>query len=319
MAAGTGVSIVQGQKQQKEMEKQGEENARAAEKQAELIKEQNRKLEKIAEKTKGDPKAAAQTAQVMKERTYAVPTSALRDIGIAAKASFGKGAKSNILMGLGVGGSTYAAGKYIQHDMKKNKMDIDQNGNLAAKSYSIIGSLTKTTKAASKIGCKTPSNIKSNLGSLAFGTSMGGVPLALGYVADKQQAKSQVMATKQYSAFNPKTWIPAMKAGWKTLKSHPGQSISGGVANLGSFGIANTNSIQQFGKGLKASKNATVSKVGNWIGNHKTAANVAAIVPGVAAGKLTWDGTSKAVEKTTKAIDPGAYKYSDSKNQNIQQ
>lgn len=328
-AAGTGASLLQGNKQQKELERQGEENAKAAERQAELIKEQNRKLERIADKAGKDPQSAVKAAEVIKEqqqRSYSGIGAALKTVGTAAKGAFGKGAMSNIKMGAAVGGTTYVAGRLISRDMKKNGMEIDETGNLGMKSYSKLGSLTKVAKDVGRMANK-------NKGTIAFGAAIGGAPLGLNYTADKAQLKDQIIATNQapqqrmYASLgflsniakSAKGMTGGIKQGLGTFKSHPGRTLSGAASNLGSFGITGTKNVQKFSRSLAMSNNKALSKAGNWMTKHKTAANLISIAPGAAAAKLTWDGSTKATEKVAESLDPAAFEYKNSKDQQVQQ
>lgn len=313
--AGLGaLTIGQGISQSKDMEKQSEETQR-------LLEAQNRKLEKIAKVAKRNPEAGAEAAEVLKQRQYAGVGTLLKTVGSAGKAAFGKSTMSNMAMGGAVAGTTYLAGKYIQKDMKKNGMDLDENGNLVQKSYAAPPSVIKQL-----VGSAPVKFVRKHAGTAAMGAAMGGLPLALQYTADKAQAKDMMNATgqeddqRQYSMVSSVT--SSIAKGWRTFKSHPGQSLSGGISNLASFGIGGTKNVQKFGQELvkKGSANGSTAavKAGEWIGKHKTAANVISIVPGAALGTLAWDGTQKAVNKVGESVDPEAYKYKNAKDKMVQ-
>ena len=68
----------------------------------------------------------------------------------------------------------------------------------------------------------------------------------------------------------------------------------------------------------KLQGNQTLSNMGNWIKDNPIKANLVSIIPGAAAAKVTWDGSQKAVEKTTRTVDPKSYEYQNAKNQQIQ-
>lgn len=365
--AGTGAQMVQAHKQGKEAEEQAEETQARIEKQNELIKQQNKRIEKLSEKS---PDAARAVQGITQREFGAIPFSVLRnvakaknaitgaastfaqnnpnlvgglkDVGIAAKKTFGKDAMNNIKMGGLMAGSTYVAGKYIQHDMKKNNMDVDDSGNLVAKQYTIPGSVMTGLTATGKF-------IKNNPKTILGASAMGGVPVVLQYKADKQMAKDQIEATqeeRQYAAV-PISVLRGMVRGkqaiagigknitgagkkiadgWNEFNSHKMQSITGTASQLSSFGMGGTKNIQKFGERLVTlgsgkgggTANETIKKAGEWIQNHKTAANAISIVPGAIAAKATWDGSQKVVDKIGHTVDSGAYKYTDSKNQQIE-
>lgn len=80
MGVGTGISYLQGKSQNEEIQKQGEAQAAANEKQEELMKEQNRKLSIISEKVKSNPAAIADiqgALQGTREKFYAAPASGI--------------------------------------------------------------------------------------------------------------------------------------------------------------------------------------------------------------------------------------------------
>ena len=313
--AGMGaLTIGQGVMQGKEAEKQSEETQR-------LLEAQNRKLEKIAKASKENPEVGVKAAEVLRQKEYAGIGTLVKTVGSAGKAAFGKSTMGNVGMGAAVAGSTYLAGKYIQKDMKKNGMDLDENGNLTQKSYAAPSVIKQL------VGSAPMKFVKKHAGTAAMGAAMGGLPLALQYTADKAQAKDMMAATghgeydqRQYSVIS--SVASSMAKGWRTFKSHPGQSISGAVSNLASFGIGGTKNVQKFGEELvkKGTENGSQAavKAGKWIGEHKTAANVASIVPGAALGTLAWDGTQKAVNKAGETIDPEAYKYKNAKEKAVQ-
>ena len=106
-----------------------------------------------------NPRASAEFGRI-KQATYSVG-STLMGIGRAGKAAFGSGLKSNIVSGLGIAGTTYAAGKYISHDMKKQGLDYDQNGNLVsatAPSPAATGTPCPPTPSTSSLSPAGPSS-----------------------------------------------------------------------------------------------------------------------------------------------------------------
>lgn len=361
MIGGTGISIIQGKKQQKEIEEQGRAAQEAAEKQQELIREQNRKLERIAEKAQSNPQAVGELKDVMGQRTYAlINPKTVKN----AKLMLGDGLKilnnhkdhlaGMAMTGVGVGTVNYAAGKYIQHDMKKEGLTehMTEQKTYAIPTKSIMEGLSKGVKFAGKTA---KNNWKSSLG---WGVAIGGLPTVMQYQADKQQIKDQIGATQKVyanigsilnagkaalksipgkikgtpsAAVESIRKIPTMakgtwnstKKGWNTFKSHPGQSILGGISNLsfggGSKGVKNIANEMSQGQSewtrKIASKMTRVDKQGNI---QPTKVALAASIPvGLGIMHATWNAPEKAIKKATEAVDPGAYKYQNSKNQQI--
>jgi len=357
MIGGTAISIGQGKKQQKELEAQGRAAQEAAEKQQELIREQNRKLERISEKAQSNPQAIGELKNVMSQKTYAlVNPQTVKN----AKLMLGDGLKiinnhkdhlaGMAMTGVGVGTVNYAAGKYIQHDMKKEGLTkpMTEQKTYAIPTKSIMEGLSKGAKFAGKT---VKNNWKSSLG---WGVAIGGLPTVMQYQADKQQIKDQIGATQKAYAnvgsilnagksalksiqgtpkaavesfrkiptIAERTWN-STKKGWNTLKSHPGQSILGGISNLtfggGSKGVKNIANEMSQGQSewtrKLASKMTRTDKQGNI---QPTKVALAASIPvGLGIMHATWDAPEKAIKKATEAVDPGAYKYQNSKNQQI--
>ncbi len=216
----TGATMVQASSQAKESEEQ-------AEKTQELMRAQNKKLEKIAKAAKTNPNAASQAAQVLEQSQYsAIPIGAMRNIvkgkqalqaiGTAGKEAFGKGLARNVAGGVGMGVATYGAGKLIQRDMKKEGMDVDENGNLYQKSYA-MPVLSTVTNAVKKWAEKNP---KTSLAAGGIGTGVGfvGAPTLLGYKADKAQMKDQIEATQKQFAVLPMSFLRGIVRGKQAVQ-----------------------------------------------------------------------------------------------------
>ena len=217
----TGASMVQASSQAKQTEEQAEETQ-------ELMRAQNKKLEKIAKAAKTNPDAAGQAAQVLKQGQYSVALSmgtmrnlvkskqALQAIGTAGKEAFGKGLARNAAGGVGMGVAAYGAGKLIQRDMKKEGMDVDEDGNLYQKSYAVpvLGTITK---AAGEFAKKHP---KTALAAGGLGTGVGfvGAPTLLGYKADKAQMKDQIEATQKQFAVLPMSFLRGIVRGKQAVQ-----------------------------------------------------------------------------------------------------
>lgn len=258
----------------------------------------------------------------------------MKDIASAGNAAFGDGIASNIATGTAMGVTGYGVGKVIQHNMKKNNLDVDENGTMYQKSYSVLSGIGTAFKAVNKsLTPKVVSSLKKPTTWL-MGAAIGAAPTALGYVADRSQMEEQANATRQqrqYSAVGSilKSGLnlvkgKAIKAGqgvanWtKPIRTHTMQTITGTASNLASFGLAGTKNVQKFGEALSKGNSEIARNAGNWIKNHKTAANAISILPGAAVAGVTFDGVSNAINKTGKIVDPGAYKYQDSKEQKVE-
>ena len=331
MAAMTALPMMQASKQGKEAKEQAEQSAAQMEKQNELIKQQNKQIEKLA---KNNPQASAEFARI-KQALYSIG-STLTGIGRAGKAAFGQGIKGNVALGLGIAGTSYAAGKYINHDMKKQGLDFDENGNLiSTKSYSDPVTTNSTPK-------KT---WKSKLGGAAFNTSMaavmgGGMDL-MNYHADKKMLNDQIAATnaenmsglpqtamysvrlprpknkpkqKLFFTLNPMGAIRSIGPRFNRFKKNWKADTTGAISWLGTFGLGGTKSVQKFGEGLRK-EGGTLGKVGNWIKKNPAGANLATALPLYGVASLSWDGTTKAANAIGNAIDPSAYSYKNAKEQ----
>lgn len=359
-AALTGGSILQGVQQSKEQKKVAEQQEEASERQEELIKEQNRKLERIAERARSNPQAGVQAAALIQQRQYSIggifrlarmkaapmiskmkaspivsqAKPLMKDIAKAGNAAFGDGIASNIATDTVMGVTGYGVGKVIQHDMKKNNLDVDENGTMYQKSYSVLSGIGTAFKAVNKsFTPKVVSSLKKP-STWLIGAGIGAAPTALGYIADKSQMEEQANATRQQRQYSAVGSIfkgglnlvkgKAIKAGqgvanWtKPIRTHTMQTITGTASNLASFGLAGTKNVQKFGEALSKGNSEIARNAGNWIKNHKTAANAISILPGAAVAGVTFDGVSNAINKTGKIIDPGAYKYQDSKEQKVE-
>ena len=290
----TGASMVQASSQAKQTEEQAEETQ-------ELMRAQNKKLEKIAKAAKTNPDAAGQAAQVLKQGQYSVALSmgtmrnlvkskqALQAIGTAGKEAFGKGLARNAAGGVGMGVAAYGAGKLIQRDMKKEGMDVDENGNLYQKSYAVpvLGTITK---AAGEFAKKHP---KTALAAGGLGTGVGfvGAPTLLGYKADKAQMKEQIAATQKQFAVLPMSVMRGLVKGRQAIQAgiqkakpvidstsktitekkdalveeivkNPGKTLLGWGSTMTSFGVMGRENVGKFATNLMNSKSEWAQKFG---------------------------------------------------------
>lgn len=257
----------------------------------------------------------------------------LKDVAKAGNTAFSDGIASNVATGAVMGVTGYGVGKAIQHNMKKNNLDVDENGALYQKSYSVLSGIGSAFKAANKsITPKITANLKKK-STWLVGAGIGAVPTGLGYIADKSQMDEQVDATNQQRQYSVGSILKsglglvkgkAIKAGqgvanWtKPIREHPMQTITGAASNLASFGLAGTKNVQKFGEALSKGNSDLAKSAGNWIKNHKTAANAISILPGAAVAGVTFDGVNNAITKAGKTVDPGAYKYQNSKEQKVE-
>lgn len=324
-----------------------EGNNENAERQEELMKEQNRKLEMISERAKSNPQVAGDVQSVLQkspvtEHFYSlINANTLKNAKLFAKDLVGIAGKHKdkvagfVLSGAGMGAAGYAANKYIQHDMKKNNLEGAMIGeDPQQKAYAIsTGSIMQGVKKAGGFAKKTlAKNWKSSLG---WGLGLTAAPAILQYQADKSAIKDQINSTnkpvspeqeqqRSYSLMTKGSSIlKGIQGGLKTLKSHPGKTILGGVSNLtfggGKAGVKTVAGEMANGQSSWtrkiASKMTTVGKNGEVL---PTKMALAASIP-VGVGLMsTMNMGQKAVEGTARKLDPNAYKYQDAKNQQVQ-
>lgn len=345
MGGTTALSMAQAHKQGKEAEEQAKQSQEQMERQNELIKRQNKQLEKLS---KANPGAAPQAAEVMRqrERTYAFVPQARSLLSGIAKTEPGKMAKDvgqyvwankkslakTAGMGAGVAVAGYGANKYIQRDMKKSGMEVDQSGMLVPKQkqMSLISPLTKPLKGWASKNPKLAGAGKAVGGAIGAGLAFDAVPKVLGYHADKQQAKDQIAATtRQYSVLG-NAWKSVKGAQfWKT----PGKTTLGAATQASSFGMFGRKGVADFATKMKSGSSKWSQKLGdamlaknkdgslmkdaagNYVANKK--ALVGAIGVGAGATKITYDTAQKGLEKLGRKVDPNAYNYQDAKNDQV--
>jgi hypothetical protein len=191
-----------------QQKKSDEQNAEEASRQADLMKEQNRRLDNIAEKVGKDPSAVGQIPDIMQnkphEKFYGLinPTTLkngklfVKDmVGLASRH---KGKMAGLLVsGAGMSLAGYGANKYIQHDMKKSGLtDVmtgEDQSQPGTKSYSLASLMGDTTRRGLKVGRRA---IKNNMTStLAFG-GLTAIPAVMAYKADKRAIKDQLASTE---------------------------------------------------------------------------------------------------------------------------
>lgn len=209
----------------------------------------------------------------------------------ARKGAFGTGAQK--FMTTGKGGSALKALSPIVRDEKTNKVLKGQT--------------------ATKLGVNA-----------AFAAMPTVSYLAQNKSKDDMVNNTQTQDQKEYSVLNylkPKT----IKAGWNVLKSHPAQSISGGINKATQFfnfygkgGTKNVqNTVSELAKAGQKSGNVWTQKTADYLGKHKTAANLLATGGAAAVGGAAMKLGNAAVEKPARMIDEDAYKMEDQQNDKI--
>ena len=269
-------------------------------------------------------------------------------------AGIGKGIKSNVTFGLGMAGLAYGVNKYISHDMKKSGLDINEQGNLVQKrkSYSdpqtqIVGHAKKSAKKQGGkfldrmmgpgivVGIEAPRVFgyhqeKKQLKNQISGTQINNnesVMQQRSYASsgDRDDKKSSLGRKLKIGAgvlgtAALGTWAGHRGVFGKTVKNwayfrHPGRTLTGTANVFGSYGTINKDVMAKASQNLqKNSKTQTMRKVGDWADKHKTLANLAVFAPGMALGMGSFALGEKAIKNTTRAIDPEAYKYQDTKD-----
>ena len=242
-----------------------------------------------------------------------------------ATANLGKAVGSNTLMRSGY--KDYNKGLLKKLTSKANKglekgaVLSDEamsklKGDAAKRSMEKLG-LTGSNLAKSKgtVG-KTVDFLSKNKG----GILMGGVfaaPPVVSYLSERSQQNNQVQKT--YSFLN------TAKEYWKNSKYLPGRKFLGTMADFSSFGVLGDKNTQRFGNALvnlgkgkgKGIVNDATVKVGEWIKKNPKYTNAAAIIPGVGVTAATFDLPEKIVNKVGNKVDPKAYRYQNSINQQV--
>lgn len=294
MAGGTVLSYTSQKKAEKEQQESNE-------RQEELIKEQNRKLEKISEKVRENPGAAAGLQDAMQKQMSAVG-SVLNNGKLFAK-DIGKLAlkhkdslASATLTGATIGGTTYIAGKAINADMKRSGMDQYMTPQpQQQKQMSMTSSASVMAKKAGNFALNTVKKHGAN--ALLMGGIFGGGMTAMQYMGDKKQIKDQINA-----AGAP----PVNTATQRTYAAAGG--ILKGISNYAKGGWRNS------GQGLKngwknaaeAVKNSDQSLKNGWqtFKSHPGSSTLGGI------SKLFMGGGKKGVSSVAKDLQAGESQWS---------
>lgn len=177
-------------------------------------------------------------------------------------------------------------------------------------------------------------SIKGTLGKNAINAAFVAAP-TISYLAKNKSAEDMADNTQKEFAAVPmsvmrglvkgKQGMKAIKTGFNTFKSHPGQSISGGINQVGSFfgmyGKGGTqkvqNTVSELAKAGQKSGNAWTQKTADFLGKHKTTANLLATGGTLAVGTGMMKAGTAAVEKPMRVLDNDAYKMEDQENDKI--
>lgn len=355
-----GIGLMGNAQQKKANEEAAEQQAIANKRMEKLQQQQNEdikaSLDKIAENSKSNPQSAQQATQVIqaKQQQYSAVGGILKGIKNNTKnlKGFGKdlgtvvwkrknGLIGGTLAGATLAGSGYLADKAVQFDMKRSGIPL-QKSEKKQKEYALVGKgflkeAGKTIKTAAKKNKKL-------IGTMA---AFGALPVVAGYAANKQQLKDQINATQEqpkqrsYSIMNFVKGVgkslrtrsraigqsatktgQSMKKGWKTFKSHPGQSTLGWISNNVAMG-GGRKGVEKFGRQLSAmgrkSGNPLTQKAGKFILDHPKTAIGASIPAGLGTMALTWDAGEKLTNKALKKVDKNATAYRDSQNQEVEE
>jgi hypothetical protein len=188
---------------------------------------------------------------------------------------------------------------------KEDKVESDE----VEKNYSSSSQVgTYLKKGIKYAGSKE--NLKSATGMAVFGL----LP-AVGYVIKRKQYKDQVKEQeKTYSKF-----IGKLAKKYAILR-HPGQTITGGLAKLTSWGNFGRNEIKAYGKRLMRNSESDLGKkMGKFIIKNPKTSNL--IGAGIGAGILagSYDLGDKLIRKTAKRLDKDAYAYEEYNNQPVEE
>lgn len=207
---------------------------------------------------------------------------------------------------------------------------------LKRKEYSVIGLLrsgikpamrlvrSKASKLISPIAEKTPQPLKDvgkfawkNKGAATTGLVMGGLMPAGGYIADKAIQSDMAKNGQGFPEQKEKGYSAYSAIGRRVVsgfKKAP-EKILGGLSSFSGGG--GKKGVESFGNFMKGSSSKTSQRIGDWVVNHPKTSMAASIPIGLAVTGATFDKAQKLSDKTIRKIDKDAFKYSDSKLQEI--
>lgn len=202
----------------------------------------------------------------------------------------------------------------------------------------------KGGQALSSLGKAMNPIARDKAGKISVGKTLGknainGVFVAMptvSYLAQKKSQDDMVDNTqKEYSAVpmsvmkglanKGRQTGKAIKQGFQTFKTHPGQSISGGLNKagqwIGMYGDGGTEAVQKtvskLAKAGQKSGNEWTQKTAKYLGEHKTTANLLASGGTLAVGGGLMKAGTAVVEKPARLLDKEAYKMGDQENDKI--
>lgn len=239
-------------------------------------------------------------------------------------------------IGLATGGAlmsgvNYLTNKAITADARnigmlppKKNSEIPQQITYSAVPKSVLSKTWGYLKKGGKYAIS-----RENLKGEAMMGAFGALPL-IGYVGDRIQYKQQQKVQnnlpsnqlQQKSYARVGSIMKPIKAWWKdNTKNWAGwKTITGGAANLSSFGKYGRREIQAYGKRLQNKNNSVWSqKLGKWVEKNPNKANLVGAGIGSATVGTAFGLGEKAISKATKRLDKDAYAYEESKNQEIPQ
>lgn len=280
---------------------QDNENAEAqeqqAQEQAKLLKQQNKALNNIAESAKNNPVVAMQAAQVM-QKGYSAVTSAARNVGRFGKDvwnAWGKNwVKSGLEFGLIGGAVTYGANKWIQHDMKKEGIQMPNNTQPKQLQYS-SSVLSKNFGEVTSTAAKESGGVLMKAAAPFMYGSEGMGALASYYTQKKAlKAQSSLLSQKSYS----------FKEGVKNL--------------VYGVGLGNSETIKDTGfKWASNSKSSISRSLGKFMMAHPKGVARAGIPIGLVGMSAVFGATDKLSRKPFEMVDNNAFAWSKSQNEQI--
>lgn len=217
--------------------------------------------------------------------------------------------------GAAIAGTGYVVDKIITRDARKTGMMPKKEAD-SEKNFSAAGTYVKKgiKYAVSK------KNLKNVGGSALF---VAGLSLP-GYLINKKQYKDQIKShegidQKEYSVNSVLKNIKR-KAMKNAFLRHPGQTITGGLSNLMSFGKFGRKEIKAYGKRLQGKDNGIYAKkLGKYIVEHPNQANLGGALIGAGIVGTAFTTGDKIIRNTVKHLDEDAYAYENYKNKPVEE
>lgn len=208
---------------------------------------------------------------------------------------------NGVLAGAATTAGVYTADKIIRDDKEKreNKSDVDDDQNIKERSFS----------KRRKISLKTP----------IFSFALGAVAPAISYTAERKLEEDMIKDTTTLPhevstnspRFREKSFAVPSSATGKVLNAVSIMAGGGGAKGMRKLGIQ----ISAIGK---KSGNKATKKLGQAILNNPNASMALSIPGGLAILGGTFTIGDKVATKIAKKVDPEAFKYVESKNEEIE-